>query len=261
VTYWGIVAQRPSESEDARFFRDLRGAWVPCLQNPSGLTLYDLSGWNNHGTLTSMDAPTDWVLTSRGVNLDLDGANDFITAVGPLTTLPITLLVWFFPRSTANGAIINLSCDSGFDRWNGISAQSNQVTGYTTDSTTPATISISFAINQWACAAYSIDANGNRIMYVNGVVATGTYTPSTTTVYSAVDIGGFRVRRGATPSSFLNCIVADARVYGRAMSVGEMNALWRGGPGYGLRAKRRFARFGSTSTANRRRRVICGANC
>jgi hypothetical protein len=42
----------------------------------TGGTLKDVSGNGNDGTLQFMDAATDWVGTSRGLALDLDGVND-----------------------------------------------------------------------------------------------------------------------------------------------------------------------------------------
>lgn len=43
-----------------------------------GTTLRDISGNNNHGTLTSMDPATDWILTSQGYGLDFD-TTDYVT--------------------------------------------------------------------------------------------------------------------------------------------------------------------------------------
>jgi hypothetical protein len=39
----------------------------------TGETLRDVSGNGNHGTLTNMDAASDWVATSKGLALDFDG--------------------------------------------------------------------------------------------------------------------------------------------------------------------------------------------
>jgi hypothetical protein len=55
----------------------LVGAWCPSL-GPSGNTLIDRSGYGNHGTLTDMDAATDWVSGRFGWALDFDGSDDYV---------------------------------------------------------------------------------------------------------------------------------------------------------------------------------------
>lgn len=59
--------------------RGLVGHWSPSLSGPQGNRLMDLSGQNNHGTLTNMDYQTDYVpSTDKGgrMALDFDGVND-----------------------------------------------------------------------------------------------------------------------------------------------------------------------------------------
>jgi Concanavalin A-like lectin/glucanases superfamily len=58
--------------------QNLIGAWCPSL-GPSGYTLLDRSGRGTHGTLTNMDAGTDWVGSPGGWALDFDGVNDFVS--------------------------------------------------------------------------------------------------------------------------------------------------------------------------------------
>lgn len=54
--------------------RGLVGCWI--FNEGSGDKVYDLSGYGNHGTLTNMDPPTDWVGGKHGWALDFDGSND-----------------------------------------------------------------------------------------------------------------------------------------------------------------------------------------
>lgn len=50
--------------------------WLP-MQAGAGGTAYDISGRQNHGTLTNMDPSTDWVVGERGGRaLDFDGSDD-----------------------------------------------------------------------------------------------------------------------------------------------------------------------------------------
>jgi hypothetical protein len=44
----------------------------------TGNTLKDVSGNGNDGTLTNMDAASDWVATSKGLALDFDGSGEHV---------------------------------------------------------------------------------------------------------------------------------------------------------------------------------------
>jgi hypothetical protein len=59
----------------------------------TGETLRDVSGNGNHGTLNNMDAATDWVATSKGLALDFDGSDDYITC-GSIGDSAQTITVW-----------------------------------------------------------------------------------------------------------------------------------------------------------------------
>ena len=50
---------------------------APCL-GPTGTRLADLSGPSSWGTLTNMDAATDWVVDGGRYALDFDGSNDLV---------------------------------------------------------------------------------------------------------------------------------------------------------------------------------------
>lgn len=75
----------------------LIGAWCPTL-GPSGYTLLDRSGRGQHGTLTNMDAGTDWVGTPGGWALDYDGTNDYISIPNRLSYTSgqwLSVSAWF----------------------------------------------------------------------------------------------------------------------------------------------------------------------
>jgi len=94
-------------------WRGLVGAWP--LQEPGGLTAFDVSGYRNNGTLTNMDPATDHVVTPMGRALDFDGNNDYVlcpTAKGAPTTGPVSLAAWIYCRSLADRRSI-LSINGG----------------------------------------------------------------------------------------------------------------------------------------------------
>lgn len=75
-------------------------AWIPSLDTAGNgtTTLTDLVGSNN-GTLTNMDAATDWVsdTSNGGVRaLDFDGVNDYVDTSAQLSgTQSMSLSLWF----------------------------------------------------------------------------------------------------------------------------------------------------------------------
>ncbi|MDE2144847.1 MAG: LamG domain-containing protein, partial [Patescibacteria group bacterium] len=91
------------------FIHGLVGYWP--LNEGSGTTAYDNSGWNNNGTLldaTTTDTGPTWTTTgclNGGSCLNFDGTDDYINL--PSTTdiqEPITILLWFY--STDGGGYI-----------------------------------------------------------------------------------------------------------------------------------------------------------
>ena len=71
-----VAQSRGADSQAPGLWRGLVGAWP--LQEPGGLTAFDVSGYRNNGTLTSMDAATCHVVTPMGRALDFDGSDDTI---------------------------------------------------------------------------------------------------------------------------------------------------------------------------------------
>ena len=76
-SYASGYAKNASQSAHPNLWDGLVGAWMPSL-GVTGETLRDVSGNGNHGTLTFMDAATDWVATSKGLALDFDGVDDYV---------------------------------------------------------------------------------------------------------------------------------------------------------------------------------------
>lgn len=79
-----------------RLTQGMVGYWSPVLTGPTGLQLLDLSGENNVGTLTNMDAATDWVSDRHGSVLDFDGSNDRVqlSRTVSLSTTSFTISLW-----------------------------------------------------------------------------------------------------------------------------------------------------------------------
>jgi hypothetical protein len=67
------------ESAHPDLWNGVVGYWAPCL-GPTGLRLHDVSRYGNWGTLTNMDAASDWVIDGGQYALDFDGSNDLVSA-------------------------------------------------------------------------------------------------------------------------------------------------------------------------------------
>lgn len=87
--------------------RGLVASYAPLLGR-QGSTLFDWSGYSRHGTLTNMDAGTDWVPSSfkgaSGYALDFDGTDDYVDF---LTTGDMN------PDKITVSCSVNLSSTSG----------------------------------------------------------------------------------------------------------------------------------------------------
>jgi len=118
---FSTIAQNASEAAYPHLWRGLVGAWAPFL-GVTGGTLRDMSGRDNHGTLTNMDPATDWQVSGGWWCLDLDGVNDCITLQPgqlPLGASPRTVHVNFRMNSDADAAMINWGGNGGGGtRWN-----------------------------------------------------------------------------------------------------------------------------------------------
>lgn len=94
------------------------GAWAPCL-GPTGLTVRDLSGFANHGSLTSLTAASAWIASSGRYAIATPGTS----GVGVTVTSNIMLSIpagqpWsvslWFRRNTSgrNDGVINKATSS-----------------------------------------------------------------------------------------------------------------------------------------------------
>ena len=216
-------------------------AWIPSLDTAGNgtTTLTDLVGSNN-GTLTNMDAATDWVADTDagGVRaLDFDGTNDYVV-MGNARAAAFSLSIWVKGAAQSDRRFFAFGNSS---------------------STTPAyafgsgAINTKFRIfirNDLAGILLLDDSNGNVFdgtwhhvlwtdnagsasLYIDGALdKTFAYTPSTTTL-NVSSIGAWA---RLSPASFLIGRVDDARIWHSALDLADAQYLYAGGFGRGIRA-------------------------
>jgi hypothetical protein len=193
----------------------------------SGSTTWnDLSGNNNHGTLTN--GPT--FSSANGGSIVFDGTNDYIDVLNSTSLNPTTISIgaWFYLNSlVTNQNIISKGFTSiaepfvqytlkmlDSSPFNTIQIQAS--IGGTRQTLTSAT---TLTTGVWYYAVGTYDGITLR-MFINGIQDANTISSSgTITSYNTpVQVG----RWGTQGSQYLNGRVATAQIYNRALSAAEI---------------------------------------
>lgn len=234
------------------------GAWCPSL-GPTGLRLHDHSRRNNWGTLTNMDAATDWTISGGQYALDFDGTDDTVAHNNLLMTGAFTVSLWFLKRTNGiyNARIL----------WGNVSDADTYVGNVTTttintQSDTGGTLksyTFSVANDQWYHFALSRDASNGLRLWLNGVESTsGVQTVAGT--YTLNRIGQYSNNSGLDAGLMWDGLLDDMTVFNRMLTANEIRRLYLLGRG-GMyeRRRRTLRRVGvEQPTGARRRRILTG---
>ena len=156
-----------------------------------GARLRDISGSNNHGTLTNMDPATAWGKTPRGYGLNFDGINNYVNVPTLIVgAKPLTMSMWvkytnyggmFFGQSNANSGVgFGIYLDWGF--YGGIVSGGQWPNGIG-----PVTPPI---LGEWTLVTITIDAiNGTKLYYNNVLKHSNTSIPANQINTTPVTIG------------------------------------------------------------------------
>ena len=209
----------------------LVGYWP--MDEGGGLKAQDRSGQYNNGTLTSMDASTDWVSGKYGGALDFDGVNDYVdvTSIGISGIASRTITGWVKIRAygnddgiwsmgiagTAKDFSLELTATPGVITFNGWNRDF--------DFTIPSNV------YGWHHIAITYDGSYVRA-YVDGVeLNSGNFTDLNTTD-SGIEFGRSR------GSSYSNTVIDEVRIYNRTLSADEVTRLYKlGRPRLGVSPK------------------------
>lgn len=208
--------------------RGLVASYAPLLGR-QGNKLFDWSGYGRHGTLTNMDAGTDWVPASvsgaSGYALDFDGANDHALigstapAIYPTGSEPRSVSAWINPNSVSGfraivgwGGSANNSefcfCLNGlrlsFDFW------------FAADTSLDTVVA-----NVWSHVGATWDGTTLRY-YVNG--RNDTYNDATPTLTTNT-VGATIGKRPAQNNYYFSGSIASVAIHNRALSAGEFRQL------------------------------------
>lgn len=147
-------AKNASESANPNLWKGLVGAWMPSF-GVTGNTLKDVSGNGNDGTLTNMDAASDWVGTSKGLALDFDGSNQSVQVNSQLITNQSEFSVVCFVKSNGTQNTYTCPISQGHFSFTGFAFQ----VGY------PSTNDLRFVFgdsSNWRSASFSYAARTDK---------------------------------------------------------------------------------------------------
>jgi len=230
-SYTQGFARSAAESAYPNLWRGLVGAWLPSL-GPTGATLRDVSGRGNHGTLTSMDPATDWVMTEKGWAVNFPDATDYVAIGNPVSlqmpTGGLSVFAWINTPTSENGqGIVNKGAIFASGLNYGLGILSNNL--YWQSRTASAgiwTFGTSFTTtNAWAFVGGTWDgtasAGGARI-WVNGQQKNQA-TPSATTIETGADL---RFGLGTLGTFDFEGMMGPVFIYNRALSPNEIQQLY-----------------------------------
>ncbi len=256
------------DSEFPELWQGCVGAWEPCL-GPSGIRLHDFSRSVNWGTLTNMDAATDWVVGGGQYALDFDGVNDYVLTSALLRpgTSDFSISLWWNGKNTTQFGAIFGTRQTGFTGSDKLIAlcQGNFITGGTGKQISFGLLDTISRYRSWITTANIDDGNYHHIVacvagsvariFVDAVEQSLTLTSVGTT--PVIDAGGFvslgAGNDGAIPVS--GCL-DDVLVYNYALNSETIRLLSRQ-RGIAYTPRRRRRRY-VPATGARRLRLLTG---
>ena len=193
------------QSAYPELWEGVRVYYAPCL-GPTGTRLADLGGSSNLGTLTSMDAATDWVVDDGRYALDFDGVNDRIDIPigGAIGLADFSFFGWVKVRGASVNSVL------WDDRLTGKSLIyfPNATTVYFRgDNFGGLAFTVPSLLNRWVQIAITRRNNSVRC-YLNGVESTtGALTDSDPVIFNEIGrsaVSGFNINSLIDDQYFLN---------------------------------------------------------
>ena len=231
-SYASGYAKNASQSAHPNLWDGLVGAWMPTL-GVTGETLRDVSGNGNHGTLTGMDAATDWVATSKGLALDFDGVDDYVNTNSSVVSLDddFTFLVAVrTPSSLSSNSTFRGLISKGdlSSKWASISynANGNRFAVGIDDGAIKSELfgSIPLSPRKFYSVAGVFRRGKTLELYVNAELDGSTSDNSgSCDISENVFIGS---RKFGSAQYFMRDLFLSASVYNRALSLSEIKHLY-----------------------------------
>jgi len=218
-------------------------AWIPSLDSAGNgtTTLTDLVGSNN-GTLTNMDAATDWVADTNagGVRaLDFDGTNDEVLFPSAFSTMPFSVSLWAKSRvNNVNQSIFGLGSSTTIQQFFVVSFRGDlsgdpitaHMRGSSGLSTSFATGS-GFVVNQWHHVVATFSSTTYRQVFVDSIAGTANTDLHTVEPINRMSLGSLP---RTTSIVFANALIDDVRLFDQELDASDIQYLYAGGLGRGI---------------------------
>jgi hypothetical protein len=214
----------------------LVGYWSAWLGS-SGYRLLDRAR-SNHGTLTNMDAGTDWVGATvqgrSGFALDFDGSNDYIDLVkqGALyRSGSISISAWIY-RLGSSGTVASDYNAAGSRASFVLFIRSGKLEFFfESGGAVPiAQSSVDVPFNQWSHVCGTYDGTDRKV-FINGVLRGSNSTAQSNLTQAEVGVTAIG-RAGSFNGLYLNAQIADVAMHNRALTASEVQTLYNLGPGW-----------------------------
>ena len=201
----------------------------PMVDN-GGTTVYDIAGGGNYnGTLTNMDPTNEWVTTPERLGLDFDGTNDYVTYGDVLSTTSRTYSCWIKtpdPNSTSpdlHGCMMSKWQAGGTQAILWFQTADNLAWGDTVSARLLwAGGATAASDNAWHHVCATRDGTNGAIYFDGASKATGTgFVDQSSSV--AFFVGAYNP---VAPTGRFPGIIADVRVYDRALTAAEAYSLY-----------------------------------
>jgi hypothetical protein len=236
------------ESADGNLWDGVVGYWAPCL-GPTGTRLHDVSRGNNWGTLTNMDAATDWVISGGQYALDFDATDDYVD-IGTRQYLSsgsaATVAWWERVTSSGLGYYSRFRLATGARDMAVLRTDNNSYRGIATFNVSAGASknfvsapSVANSVGIWRHLALVMragpdaTANADWSLIVDGVEYAATNGGAGSIANGNNRIGWDSADAGA------NCQIAELAIYSRALGVNECQRLYQLGRGGILERRRR----------------------
>ena len=202
------------------------GLWL--LNETGGLSAYDLSGNNNHGTLTN--GPT-WTPGRSGQALKFDGVDDYVNIVDSAQILApdaLTFAAWVKILSGWN-ATDRIASKKGSLTWDATSGWSLETTSTAemrflgSGSQFGDGLSINWTVDEWFYLVTTKEAAATQVKgYKNG-----SYVDDQTCDTIAQNTQPLTLASFFTQGNNIPIVLDDVRLYNRALSMQEIQWLYQ----------------------------------
>lgn len=222
-SYGQGFARCAAESANPGLWHGLAGLWAPTL-GPTGSTLRDWSGHQNHGTLTDMAPATDWVPSRYGYVLDFNAAgnNKIVLSKTVITALSaMTVAFWACPINTEyHGMVVGKVAGHRFymESFNWASWRALWHDGVAVRTLSSA---IGYAAGTWAHVAYTNNSTAQSL-FTNGVQrANAAFSGFDASTLSVDLCEGY-----SNPNYNFGGLVALIAIWSRALAPAEIQQLY-----------------------------------